>query len=261
MEAALAVARAAWPSFAALAVYVALRSQTDAFTPASAPSYYRLTVDPALVARNFLEYADRSLTFTAAVLLLGVLAFTRRRPRLDSIEQAAVLKGLIWLGLGFGVTILIPVRSSLYVCLPTIGSALIGLGVGRGIWQSMSAVRRRAAVAAMVALPVVLAPVHWARHQDPKAEAMLSTRLLAGIRTAVAAAPNATRLVVHDTPDAEPSATTAFRGTLPLAIELVTGRRLAVELVTAAPSEFPAAAAHEQETVHVVVNDLTFARD
>src|SRR5687767_13960721 len=50
------------PLWAALGIYVALRLQSGAFWPASAPSYYQFSFSPALLGRNFLEYADRAGT-------------------------------------------------------------------------------------------------------------------------------------------------------------------------------------------------------
>ena len=74
-----AIVRSTWPSFVALGAYLALRARTDAFTPATAPSFYRLSASPDVLLPNALSYLDRSMTFTAAVLLLGLIAFGRLR--------------------------------------------------------------------------------------------------------------------------------------------------------------------------------------
>ena len=60
----------AWPLFAALAIYLVLRLQSGAFWPATAPSYYRLTIQPSILFSNALEYLDRGATWPAVVALL-----------------------------------------------------------------------------------------------------------------------------------------------------------------------------------------------
>jgi hypothetical protein len=220
----------AWPSFAAVAVYLALRARTDAFTPASAPSFYRLSLSPDVLLPNAMGYVDRSMTFTAAVLIIGLAAFVRTRLHLSEAERRAFAKGLVWLVLGFGVTIMIPVRSSLYVVFPTVGSALIGAAVGTALWRSIPERRRIAAIAAAMALPIAVLPIHWARHRETKAQAMLSTRILDAVRAAVS--PSTTNVLVLDDPGSRPTAASAFGAELPHAVELVTGRRLPAEIAT-----------------------------
>jgi hypothetical protein len=225
-----AILRATWPSFAALAAYAVLRSRTEAFTPATAPSFYRLSAAPDVIVPNALQYLDRSLTFTAAVLLLGIVAFSRRWPRMTPLEWRTCVKGFVWLALGFAVTIMLPVRSSLYVVFPTIGSALIGLAAGSAVWRSVPDRRRRSAIVALCALPLLLWPIHYLRHQPTKEQAMLSTRVVARIRTGLAARPDAQRVVVYDDPLARPTVVSAFGGALAQAVELATGRAVPVEV-------------------------------
>ena len=73
------IVRLTWPSFAAIGIYLALRARTDAFTPSTAPSFYRLSASPDVLFPNAVAYLDRSMTFTAAVLVLGLIAFARAR--------------------------------------------------------------------------------------------------------------------------------------------------------------------------------------
>jgi hypothetical protein len=228
-----AIARATWPPFAAVAVYLAMRARTEAFTPSTAPPFYQLSASPAVIVPNALQYLDRSLTFTAAVLLLGILIFARRQPRLDPAERQAVWKGVVWLVLGFGVTIMIPVRSSLYVVYPTIGSALLGAAIGQAVWRAIPEPRRRAAAAGVMLLPLVLLPIHWLRHQPTKRQAMLSTQTLTQIRATLSVRPDAQRIVILDDPAARPTVASAFGSELPRAIELVTGRALPADIVIA----------------------------
>jgi len=62
-----------WPMWMALAVYLVLRSTSGAFTPATAPDFYQLSLAPALLLRNAAEYADRAGTLSAAVSLVMLL--------------------------------------------------------------------------------------------------------------------------------------------------------------------------------------------
>lgn len=230
------IVRATWPSFAALAAYLALRARTDAFTPATAPSFYRLSASLDVIVPNALQYLDRSMTFTAAVLLLGLIGFARQRPPLGPVAWRTIVKGGAWLALGFAVTILVPVRSSLYVVFPTVGSALIGMSVGEAIWRSIPARRQRLALIALLLLPIFVLPIHWLRHQGTKQQALLSARIVARIRSAVVSQPDITRIVVLDDPQARPTVASAFGAELPRAVELATGRALPTELIALGPS-------------------------
>ena len=236
--------RATWPSFAALAVYLALRARTDAFTPATAPSFYRLSVSPDVLLPNALSYLDRSMTFTAAVAVLGLLVFARVRTRLLDSEREALLKGAVWLVLGFAVTIMIPVRSSLYVVFPTVGSALIGMAAGSWLWRGMPAARHRFAAVAVLALPLLVLPIHWMRHQTTKQQGALSSRVLAHIRSAAAEPIGVTRVVVLDDSAARVNAASAFGAELPRAVELVVGNPVATELIASGEQRAPAYGNH-----------------
>jgi hypothetical protein len=253
----LAIIRTTWPSFAALAVYLALRVRTDAFTPATAPSFYRLSASPDILLPNALSYLDRSLTFTAAVLVLGLLAFARVRSSLVESERQAALKGSVWLILGFAVTIMIPVRSSLYVVFPTAGSALIGMAAGGWLWRAIPQPRRRLAAAAVVALPLVVLPIHWLRHQTTKQQGTLSSRVLEQVRSASRDRAGIARVVVLDDTPARVNAASAFGAELPRAVELVVGKPVPTELIA---SEEQRATSPGRDTLVLRVQDGTVAR-
>ena len=257
----LAIVRVTWPSFAALAVYLALRARTDAFTPATAPSFYRLSASADVLFPNALSYLDRSLTFTAAVLVLGLLAFARVRSSLADGERVAALKGAVWLVLGFAVTIMVPVRSSLYVVFPTVGSALIGMAAGSWLWRAIPETRRRHAAAAVFALPLVVLPIHWLRHQTTKQQGMLSSRVLEQVRSASRAPAGLARVVVLDDTDARVNAASAFGAELPRAVELVVGKPVPTELIgSQEPRALSGHAASGQDTLLLRVQDGTVTR-
>ncbi|HET8648041.1 MAG TPA: hypothetical protein VFO85_21270, partial [Vicinamibacteria bacterium] len=182
-----------------LVLYFALRSRTAAFLPFSAPAYYRLTFAPEVVGRNLLEYADRSGTFMAAVLLI-VFAAVRRRPRLDPGQRALLVRGLAWLAGGFGITLFVPVRSSLYVCFPSVGAALSAAVLAAALWRQAGPRTRTALTIAAVALPLALVPLYRSRNRRMVRTAELSAAVLGQVRPLAAPLAGGHVLVVQDDP-------------------------------------------------------------
>jgi uncharacterized membrane protein len=223
------------PAFVGLGVYLVLRMQTTALTPATAPAYYRLTLAPGVLLANALAYADRSLTLALAVPLLGWLLFSRRRVAFRMPEGRAAAMGLAWVALGFGVTVMVPVRSSLYVCFPAIGASIVAAAMGSAVWRTIPAARRRFAIASLLLLPLALVPVYRARNARTRAEAELATRITDAMRAAVARQPTASRIVVVDEPGAQPPVSAAFNWALPEAVELTIGRPMPVEIIERGP--------------------------
>jgi hypothetical protein len=147
----------------AFTIYLVIRQYSGAVGISDAPPYYRFTFDPMHVATNVLEYADRSMTL-AALLVVGAAAGLARLPRLDAAERRIVLIGAVWLIGGFAVTIWLPVRSSLYAVFPSVGASLAAGAVMSSIVRQSQAQRAwRLAVAALV-LPFLLLPLYWARN-------------------------------------------------------------------------------------------------
>jgi hypothetical protein len=218
--------RASWPSFVALAIYLALRAQSAAMTPADAPSYYALSVSPRVLWPNIWSYADRAGTVTAGVLLIGVLAFARQRPRLLPEERRVALKGLVWLILGFGLTVMVPVRSDLYACLPSIGAALAGVAIGGAIWRTIPGSRRGVAAAAALLLPLALVPVYRARNAPNRNNALLAERIVTHVGLELAERDDIRRVELYQTAGERPSAQAAMGGALPVAIHWRTGRHV-----------------------------------
>ena len=189
--------RRTWPCFAALAVYLVLRMQTDAFWPADAPTYYRLSFSPATLAANVLQYADRALTWPLVAALV-VLAAAARRPILDEVERRAILFGAIWLACTFALTIFVPVRSSLYAVLPSVGSAIAAGAIASAAMRAESR-RTRRAIAALVILPFLLIPIYWRRNERWVRLADLSTAVIEQVRTIAAREPGKQIVIVDNT--------------------------------------------------------------
>jgi hypothetical protein len=209
-------------SLVPLVLYFVLRSRTAAFLPLSAPAYYRLTFAPALVGRNILEYADRGATFAAAVLLLAMAA-ARGLPRLDADERGWVVRGLVWLVGGFGITVFVPVRSSLYACFPSIGTALAGAALVHSVWRQASPrVRTGLQVAALI-LPFALVPLYRSRNVRMVRTAELSASVLDAIGARSAAVAAGSVVVLHDEPASRVNIRNAFGTLITEAVRLRTG--------------------------------------
>jgi hypothetical protein len=164
-------------SACALALYAFLRLESGAMTSSTAPSYYQLTFEPTLVARNLIEYFDRAATFAIAAALVAWLCV---RPDFERVSLRAepIIIGCLWYAGGFAITTFLPVRSSLYACLPSIGVALIVAEFCSACWQAAGERGRRRALIATVVIPMALLPVYVARNHRWTDLAVFSTRLM-----------------------------------------------------------------------------------
>jgi hypothetical protein len=223
----LAVKRG-WPVLLALVPYLALRAQTHAYLPLRAPASYRFTSDPGVLGRNLLEYADRSATLTLAMLVVTWLS-VRRAPCLGADERRWLALGLIWAAGGFGLTLFVPSRSSLYVCLPLAGVAIAGAAAARSIWLQATPRARSGLLVAACLAPLALVPLHRSRNERSLAAAELSAGATAEIKDAWPAMQPGTTLVLEDDPARRPSLNEAFGSLLSDAIALTTGAATEVE--------------------------------
>ncbi len=211
------------PLFVALAAYAVLRWNSGAFTPASAPPYYRFTADWRLLAFNAVSYLDRAATFPVALTLVSTLA-ARRLPPIDRNFVRLVAMGVAWLVGGYALTVFLPIRSSLYACFPSVGAALIAAA-----WLGLLATSaRRVAVLPVVAVLVIVAaaslPAYWARNGRWLAPAALSRAVMSQLRDIGARLPPGAALVLYDRPEPRSNLAAAFGTLLPQATALATGR-------------------------------------
>jgi hypothetical protein len=184
-------------SMAVWLLYFFLRSRSGALTTASAPAFYRLDVSAGRLLSNGPEYLDRSLTFTVAVLVLFWLLW---RPSVgEALRHTRRLSwfAVIWWIGTFAVTMFIPVRSSLYACLPSVGFCILGAAILSEGWNRLPAGRRSVAVLAGLALPFLLWPVYHARNKDLVDATDVSARTIAALRR-VATEKGANTVVVID---------------------------------------------------------------
>jgi hypothetical protein len=210
--------------FGVLALYGVLRMRSDAFTVVNAPAFYRLTGPDWSLTKNIAEYADRALTLPLAVTVLA-FALARRLPRLDRTEWRLIALGAVWVAFGFGVTLLLTTRSSLYAVFPSVGSALACTVVVRGMWDRASAGGQRAMTIAALVVPLALVPVYWQRNVRWTELADVSRQLVAELAGLAPSAPPQWSVIVVDDRTTRANVAAASGWGLPDAVELTTGRR------------------------------------
>jgi len=222
-------ARPNWRAIAAVtapaALYLGVRMQTGAFTPASAPSYYQFSFAPAFVARNLFEYADRAATIGAIALLVAAAVY-RRMPAIGRSRARLLAACAIWSAGGYALTLCLPIRSSLYAVFPSVGVALGAAAIvddmrSRARLPAPQALRLAAAFGALV---VAMVPVYRARNGRYVEPARLSERTLRTIDSDVAAAPLGSVIVFRDVDDPMSSFVGAFGTFATSAVRLHSGR-------------------------------------
>jgi hypothetical protein len=216
--------------FTPVLLYLSLRMSSGAFTPATAPRYYQLSFTADRLLSNLLAYADRSMTFSVATVLL-LAGFGVRRLRFLPGDRSSLLLGMLWLVGGFALTIFLPVRSSLYVCLPSVGVAVMATAFAAAIWREMPHNRRPAAIVTGLILLFLLLPVYRGRNSRLVSEAELSRATLTAIERAAPASRGRTLLVIKDDRAARPSLNDAFGTTLQDAVDLVINPRVRAWMV------------------------------
>jgi hypothetical protein len=172
-----------------------------------------------------------------------VLLVVRHVRPLDASERAWIQRGLIWLIGGFGLTLFIPARSSLYACLPSVGVALAGAALAHSLWsRATPAVQSRLLVAAAL-VPLALVPMLRSRNQQARHAADLSASVLAQIATARSTARPDSAIVLEDDPGERPNLREAFGTLLEPALALQPGCHLAVEYLPS-PASWTEARVH-----------------
>ena len=221
---------ASWAALACpLLAYFPLRLRSGAFTPGSAPSYYQLSVSPARLLANLAPYADRSMTFAVALLLMVAVVCRPKRLRLHPEERSAIVFGILWLAGGFALTIFLPVRSSLYVCFPAVGVAIAAAALTTAVWRDSSSRRQAVTLIACAILPFVLWPVYHARNRRSVSEAELSRTVLGQLADVARSMPQKPlQIIVRDDRQARPTLDDAFGTLMQEAIDLTVGSRVRV---------------------------------
>lgn len=206
----------------ALPAYFALRAGSGAFTPASAPDYYRYTLDPGAVFQNVSAYVDRAGTVAIAVALVFWLLAPSRRLDFSAGERQALWFAALWVPATFALTVLLPVRSSLYAVVPSAGCAIAAAAFAA---RALRCNPRRFAVAAtaFVVVAAALVPVYRMRNVRWVEPADLSRYVMESVRATTTSFPAGGRVVLTEDPTADLTLADAFDQLFPSALALYAG--------------------------------------
>lgn len=229
--------RDGWRTAAALAVplgiYAVVRLQTTAFMPWSAPSYYRFSFAPPLLARNALEYADRAATIGAIAVVLAAAAYGLA-PAVDRARIRLLAACAAWAVGAYALTMFLPIRSSLYAVFPSVGAAIGAAAIVEHMMARAASQPGASERAAAMRLGVVfgaallaMVPVYRARNARYVEPARLSERALRAI-DADGAAAGPSVIVLHDADDPMSSFVGAFGTFARDAVRLHSGRSVDV---------------------------------
>lgn len=212
---------------APLALYFALRAHAGAFTPASAPSYYQFSVAPLFVLRNLIEYADRGATAAIAALALAAAAY-RLKPALDRDQRRLLAACAVWFAGAYGLTLFLPVRSSLYAVFPSVAPAIACAAIVEAMTARAAAPRRQTLRFGLVIAATLLAlvPVYRSRNGQYVEPARLSERALVTMHPHMVAATPGSVILLHDVDDATSNFAGAFGVFASSAVRLHSGREL-----------------------------------
>jgi hypothetical protein len=197
LSAAWNLVRRYWPLWLALAVYLALRAHSGAFGPQDAPSYYRLSFGPLSIVRNVFEYLDRGATFALVIAVAMLMAIGTPRVTFTPAEARTLQRGAAWFVCFYALTVLLPVRSSLYALTPSIGSALAVAAWGSAA-QRMSRKRFGICCAVLAALIILLIPIYRQRNERWVLPADLSTTVMTRLQLATAGYAGGEIILVDD---------------------------------------------------------------
>jgi len=187
--------------------------------------YYRFVTDVGSIAINVAHYLDRAATLAVAgMLLASVVAW--RLPRFSRQESVVLKMAGVWFAAAYALTVLLPVRSSLYACFPSVGASLVA-----GVWishvcQGLPKTRWRTIAVALLVVAVGTVPIYWIRNARWTVPAAVSSRVLAQLKQVAASLPTGGAVVLYDQTDSRDQSLAAAFGTLlPDAVALTTGRR------------------------------------
>jgi hypothetical protein len=226
-----------WAVWVSLVTYLGLRAGSNAITPWSAPAYYQPVFDAGHLLRNVVEYLDRSSTVALAAVL-AAWAAARSRPEPSAAGRRAVALGIAWAAAGFGLTVFLPVRSSLYAVFPSAGVALAAAAVIEGARRAAPHRARRGAVWSLL-LVVVLVPVYWQRNIRWVELADLSAAVLRQFGAIVPTLPAGSHVVLVDDDRHHANLTNAWAGLVPEVARVALFDRVTLEVVPASGSVEP----------------------
>ena len=216
-----------WPLVIPIPVYAALRVQTNAMTPGTAPDAYQFTFEPASLVRNALEYFDRAASLPLAAALVVSLAVWCR-PHFHRRHRVWFLMGLTWMAGGYAITLFLPIRSSLYACLPSVGAALAGAAYLNAVWLDTESRLRRRMLTVGITMALVAVPAHWTRNQSWIRPAQLSALVMDYVVEVADTLPPGDGVLILDDLSAPVRLETAYGTLIQTAAELYVGRHVPI---------------------------------
>jgi hypothetical protein len=211
-------------------LYLLLRWQSGAFWPANAPDYYQFSRSPSVIVRNALEYADRGGTVFAIVAMALAVAARLRWVDVSAAERRVLTFAATWIAAMYALTVFLPVRSSLYALLPSIGSAL-AVGAIAAAAARRHPSRFRTAAVVLIVVAALLIPVYRSRNVRWVGLAELSAAVMQTVANdARGRSPG--RVVMFDAPPERFNLVSAFGNLLPEALQLHAGDGWTGEIVS-----------------------------
>jgi hypothetical protein len=143
-----------------------------------------------------------------------------------------VLLSILWIVGTFAITLWLPVRSSLYALLPSIGTSLLA-GVAAA-WMIRTAPTHFRTVAIVLPLLVVLLiPIYRIRNERWVGIADISSYIMNTVAASARTAPAAGSIVIVDARDERFDLDSTFSGMFPEAVTLVAGPEWNGQIVAA----------------------------
>lgn len=236
----------AWPLWVSLLIYAGLRLSSGAFTPADAPVYYQFSLSPLLLLRNVAEYADRAATVSVVVslLLVAIARGGRLHPSTIARGDLSVVEGqaarapgppwfsdeerrtlrftAVWIPAMYALTVVLPIRSSLYALIPSAGCALVA-GACASRAARLSPRRFARTAMALILVAAALVPVYRSRNRRWVEPAELSMHVMQAIQATTSSFPAGGRVVLVDAPADDVGLDDAFDALFPDALALFSG--------------------------------------
>jgi hypothetical protein len=219
--------RRVWPVWLALAIYFPLRFNSGAFDASSAPAYYTFSLSPRLVLRNLREYLDRAGTvaiLVSVIMLIAARVWGRRSERtgLNDAERRVLVWAAIWVPACFALTLFLPLRSSLYVVLPSAGAALAAGAVASRTMRLAPVAFTRVGIA-LIVVALGCVPVYRARNGGMVRQAALASRTMTAIGQETPRHPQGGIVAFIDNRAAETTFDASFGGAVDDAVVIMNG--------------------------------------
>jgi hypothetical protein len=120
------------------------------------------------------------------------------------------------------LTVFLPIRSSLYALIPSVGCALVaGACAARAL--RLNPARFRWAAVGLIVAAAALVPVYWTRNDRWVAPADLSRHVMESIQATTSSFPAGGRVVLIDDPGADVNLEDVFNGLFAEALALYAG--------------------------------------